>query len=98
MMVSGSRLRSLPLAFLWSRVYTYAYEHIHICMDFTRARVFVHTGAPMVSRRCINCKIEISASTIITIVNAPTLLLVRYRIQSGSHRTYFKSSMVKLNY
>jgi len=26
MMVSGSRLRSLPLAFLWSRVYTYAYD------------------------------------------------------------------------
>lgn len=44
--------------------------HTHAHTDFTRARVFVHTSVPKVSRRCINCKIEISASTIITIVNA----------------------------
>lgn len=69
----------------------------HVCMytrirpGFIRARVLVYTGAPMLSRRCINCKIEISASTIITIVNAPTLLPVRYRIWSGSHRSVSKA-------
>lgn len=73
--------------------------HVCVCVcvytraraGFIRDRVLVHTGAPMLSRRCINCKIEISASTIITIVNAPTLLPVRYRIRSGSHRSVSKA-------
>lgn len=59
---------------------------VNVCVRaLCQVRVLAHAhthremGAPMLSRCCINCKIEISASTIITIVNAPTPLLVRYR-------------------
>jgi len=58
---------------------------IHVL--YAHVGVLARTGAPMLPRRCINCKIEISASTIITIVNAPTLLLVRPGFRSGSHRS-----------
>jgi len=66
-----------------ARVCVYAYYTRALC----HVGVLARTGAPMLPRRCINCKIEISASTIITIVNAPTLLLIRPGFRSGSHRS-----------
>jgi len=64
-------------------VCVYAYYTRALC----HVGVLARTGAPMLPRRCINCKIEISASTIITIVNAATLLPVRPGSRSGSHRS-----------